>query len=73
MLQWLGDSARVAIQRKSVFSDNSYRQSPFETQYVSLPGPAPLHVHCIATVLWQSCETRVEYNLSQLITKDLVR
>lgn len=73
MLQWLGDSARVALQKRGAFSDEGFRQTPHEVRNLSLPGPAPLHVHCIATVLWQSCETRVEYNLSQLITKDLVR
>lgn len=73
MLQWLGDSARVALQRKAVFSDDGFRHVPHEITHMTLPGPAPSHVHCIAAVLWQSNETRVEYNLSQLITKDLVR
>jgi len=73
MLQWLGDSARVALQRKAAFSDDGYRLTPHTVPMATLPGPAPQHVHCIATALWYSCETRVDYNLSQHITKDLVR
>ncbi|XP_052766452.1 baculoviral IAP repeat-containing protein 6-like isoform X2 [Mya arenaria] len=72
MLQWLGDSARVALQRKATFSDDGFRPTPYQMSGLSLPGPAPLHVHCIATALWHSCETRVDYNLGQLVTKDLV-
>ena len=73
MLIWLGDSARVELQRKAVFSDDGFRPSPHELSGIALPGPAPSHVHCIASILWQSHELPVEYNLSQLITRDLVR
>ncbi|XP_053375851.1 baculoviral IAP repeat-containing protein 6-like isoform X2 [Mercenaria mercenaria] len=72
MLQWLGDSARVALQRKAVFSDEGFRHIPCEVTNMTLPGPAPSHVHCIAAVLWHSNEMRVDYNLSHLVTKDLV-
>lgn len=73
MLQWLGDSARVALQRKSVLTDDGFHHMPHEISQITLPGPAPSHVHCIAAILWYNNETFIEYNLISLITKDLVR
>ena len=73
LAQWLGDSARVALQRNGIYTDDAYRPSPRERYDVGLPSPAPAHVHTIAAILWQSHELPVCYNLPDIITKDLLR
>ncbi|OWF45700.1 baculoviral IAP repeat-containing protein 6-like isoform X2 [Mizuhopecten yessoensis] len=68
LLDWLRDSARLSLQRTSMYSAEGYiRGSP-----LCLPSPAPSHIQCVASVLWYSHEAQVEYNLSDLITVDLV-
>ncbi|XP_076097651.1 dual E2 ubiquitin-conjugating enzyme/E3 ubiquitin-protein ligase BIRC6-like isoform X3 [Mytilus galloprovincialis] len=71
LLNWLGDSARVALQ-KTAFSSDGYSRIPHHTTFMSLPSPAPTHIHCVAVILWQSHQLPVEYNLNALITKDLI-
>ena len=73
LLNWLGDSARVALQRMATYSNERYNRIAHLTTFMSLPSPAPSHIHCVAVILWQSHQLPVEYNLSALITKDLVR
>ncbi|KAL4237916.1 Baculoviral IAP repeat-containing protein 6 [Mactra antiquata] len=70
MLQWLGDSAHVALQRQAVLTDDRFHHITPDISHI--PGPASTHVHCIAAILWFNNETLIEYNLSKLITKDLV-
>ncbi|XP_064622207.1 baculoviral IAP repeat-containing protein 6-like isoform X2 [Lineus longissimus] len=73
LAQWLGDNARVALQKNGVYSDDHYRPSPRQTFAMDegLPNPAPAHVHCIAAILWQSSELQITYSLHNIITRDL--
>lgn len=73
LLNWLGDSARVALQKMASYSTDGYGRIPHQTNFTSLPSPAPAHIHCVGVILWQSHQLPVEYNISALITKDLVR
>ncbi|XP_069118544.1 baculoviral IAP repeat-containing protein 6-like isoform X2 [Argopecten irradians] len=66
LLDWLRDSARV--QRNSMFPTEAYSRGSSP----SMPSPAPSHIQCVASVLWYSHEAQVEYNLSELITVNLV-
>lgn len=65
LLEWLKDSARETIQRRT--------GSVPETSGQPLPTPAPAHIHCIAAILWHSRDLAITYNLQELITKDLLR
>lgn len=72
-MDWLGDTARVGLQKSAVYSDDRFRQSAPQTSYLALANPAAVHIHCIAAILWQSHELPVEYNLCLLISKELIR
>ncbi|CAH1791767.1 unnamed protein product [Owenia fusiformis] len=73
MLQWLGDSARIALQKSAIYPDDGWRESPRETSsFEILPSPAAAHVHCIAALLWHSQELGVVYDLHQVVTRDLL-
>ncbi|XP_064603703.1 baculoviral IAP repeat-containing protein 6-like isoform X3 [Liolophura sinensis] len=73
LAQWLGDSAGLALQRTSMFAENSFlNPQASHNQYFSLPNPAPAHIHCIGAILWQSRGQADEHALRDVITKDLV-
>ena len=79
MTDWLGDSARVALQRihggdttQGLLRDG-YPGLPRTGLAVDLPSPAPAHVHCVAAVLWESRERRVNYNLPGIVSRELLR
>ncbi|KAK3576772.1 hypothetical protein CHS0354_014586 [Potamilus streckersoni] len=71
MLHWLVDSARLALQKTSGFASNGFQSTPRETRF-SLSEPSPAHIHCIASVLWQSNENNQQNNFSQLISKEII-
>ena len=73
LTHWLGDSARVALQKTHGFPDEGYRPLPRQLAHVDLPSPAPSHVHCVAAILWHSHELPASYNLPSIITRDLLR
>lgn len=70
LLNWLKDSARLALQRSSITTDG-YRR--VQQELSSLPSPAPSHIQCVSAILWQSNDLPVEYDLGSLITRELVR
>jgi hypothetical protein len=70
LLNWLKDSARLALQRSSITADG-YRR--VQQELSSLPSPAPSHIQCVSAILWQSNDLPVEYDLGSLITRELVR
>ncbi|XP_013417535.1 baculoviral IAP repeat-containing protein 6 [Lingula anatina] len=75
LVDWLGDTARVALQKIGNISDDGYRPSPRDTLTLTaegLPNPAPAHIHCIASVFWHSQELTLNYNLGDILTKELL-
>ena len=72
MLEWLGDSARVCLQRLGEQGDDGYRTLPRDGT-PDIPSPAPAHVHTIAAILWQSQELPVTYDLQAMVTKELLK
>lgn len=69
LLVWLSDSARKAVDRRS-----TNRAMFFQgTSPPSISSPAPVHIQCVAAILWQCHETQVDYDLVDLITPNLVR
>jgi hypothetical protein len=81
LLDWLGDSARVALQKShstgaaaSVMDAAADRyHTTSRVSSASLPTPAVVHVHVVAAVLWKSCEYADRYNVKEIITKELLR
>ena len=76
LLDWLGDSARVALQRSHAgdYMDATHYVSSTRVQSTTdLPNPAPAHIHCMAAILWQSHELPVSYDLAGITTRDLLR
>ncbi len=73
LLDWLGDSARVALQRNSMDSAPSHYPTSRLGSAADLPNPAAAHVHCVAAILWQSQDLPVTYDLPSLVTRDLLR
>ena len=63
LADWLGDSARVALQVA--------HSGTIVT--VSMATPAPVHIHCIAAILWHSQEMPVSYNIRGLVSRELLR
>ena len=70
MIDWLGDSARTALQKAHVGSTEG---SQHYSLAVDLSTAAPAHVHCVAAILWNSQEKHVGYNLFDLVSLDLLR
>ena len=71
---WLGDNARVALQRTGVCVEGDYRpRRSSHMRSTDLPSPAPIHIHCVAAILWHSQELPVTYDLKGIITRDLLR
>ena len=73
MAEWLGDNARVALQKSHGVTDEGYRLLQRRAIPIDLPAAAPAHVHSIAAILWQSWEKSVAYDLCDVITQDLLR
>lgn len=74
LTSWLGDCARSAIQKcHSASDDLLHRQGMHHPTPVSLASPAVIHVHCIATILWNNNERAVTDDLKRIVTKDLLR
>lgn len=72
LILWLGDSAKVAIEKSEMLSlNNGYGPAPHETTYFTLPHPAAAHVHCIAAILWYSRNLPVCSELRSIITPEL--
>jgi len=70
MIDWLGDSARTALQKAHGGLAEGYHHYGLP---VDLSTAAPAHVHCVAAVLWNSQEKHVGYNLFDLVSMDLLR
>ena len=73
MTEWLGDNARVALQKSHGVTDEGYRLLQRHPVPPDHPAAAPAHVHCIAAMLWQSWQQTVHYDLHGIITQDLLR
>lgn len=81
LLDWLGDSARVALQKShSAMADSAADRfhstaatSSSRTVSNSLPVPAVVHVHAVAAVVWKSHEFAEIYNVHDILTKELLR
>jgi len=79
LLDWLGDSARVALQKsRSTYPDASTDRfhstsSVPRMSGIGLPTPAVVHVHVVATILWKSHEFMDTFNVKEIITKELLR
>ena len=78
-MDWLGDSARVALQKSNVASalssDYTDRFRPVlpQSSCVGLPAPAATHVHTIAAILWHNHEQIEISDISDIITTELFR
>ena len=78
-MDWLGDSARVALQKSNVplapSSEDIDRMHPVvpRTSYVGLPAPAANHVHTIAAILWHNQEWIENFDVTDIITTELFR
>jgi baculoviral IAP repeat-containing protein 6 len=76
LMNWLGDSARVALQRAhgSVASvDGTVRYhmaAPPNSSCVGLPTPAVAHVHVVAAILWHNHGRVID--MKQIISRDLL-
>lgn len=70
LLNWLKDSANLALQKSSISSAEGYRR--IQQELSPLPSPAPSHIQCVSAILWQSNDLPVDYDLGCLITRDLV-
>ncbi|XP_071961824.1 dual E2 ubiquitin-conjugating enzyme/E3 ubiquitin-protein ligase BIRC6-like isoform X2 [Antedon mediterranea] len=68
LLEWLGDTARVALHKHSTYQRAPHTLSPLE---VGLLAPSPAHIHCVATIIWSSFELPVPYDLRSLLTQEL--
>lgn len=81
LLVWLGDSARVALQKSHSASagsadnpaDRFHSTQASRTTCFSLPTPAVVHVHVVAAILWKSHELTDRYGVKEIITKELLR
>ena len=70
LLDWLGDTARVALRKHSHFQRAPHTLSPSEA---GLLNPSPTHVHCVATIIWASHQQQTSYNVASLLTNELFR
>jgi len=78
-MDWLGDSARVALQKSSVPSalsaedvDRFHSVVP-RSSCIGLPAPAANHVHTIAAILWHNQEHVENFDMTDVITTELFR
>jgi len=78
-MDWLGDSARVALQKSNVPSapslenvDRFHSVVP-HSSCVGLPAPAANHVHTIAAILWHNQEQTENFDMTDIITTELFR
>ena len=79
LIDWLGDSARVALQKSSVTSslsseanDRFHPVAP-QSSCIGLPAPAANHVHTIAAILWHNHEHVENFDVTDIITTELFR
>jgi len=79
LMQWLGDSARVALQKSNITSalgsdsfDLFHTVLP-QSSCIGLPAPAATHVHTIAAILWHNHEKMENFDISDIITTELFR
>ncbi len=70
LLDWLGDTARVAAWKHSHFHRTPRTLSPAEA---GLLNPAPAHVHAVATIVWTSHQQGNTYDVASLLTNELFR
>ncbi|XP_072169396.1 dual E2 ubiquitin-conjugating enzyme/E3 ubiquitin-protein ligase BIRC6-like [Diadema setosum] len=68
LLDWLGDTARVALHMHSSYMRAPHTFSPVES---GLLHPAPIHVHCVAAVLWATFTQSTIHNMVNMITTEL--
>jgi len=79
LMNWLGDSARVALQQSNASSvlnsEDTDRYHPIvpQSSCVGLPAPAATHVHTIAAILWHNHEQIENFDISDVITTELFR
>jgi len=80
LMDWLGDSARVALQKSNVTSaslssedTDRYHAVPPQSSCIGLPAPAATHVHTIAAILWHNHEQIENFDISDIITTELFR
>ena len=79
LMDWLGDSARVALQKSSVPSALSsddvdrFHSVLARPLCVGLPAPAASHVHTIAAILWHNQEHIENFDVTDIITTELFR
>ena len=78
-MDWLGDNARVALQKSNVTSalsskaNDRFRTVVPQLSSVALPAPAATHVHTIAAILWHNHEQMDNFDISDIITTELFR
>jgi len=78
-MDWLGDNARVALQKSNVTSalsseaNDRFRTVVPQLSSVGLPAPAATHVHTIAAILWHNHEQMDNFDISDIITTELFR
>jgi len=78
-MAWLGDSARIALQKSSaplaLSSENANQFHPVvpRSSSVGLPAPAANHVHTIAAILWHNQEQIENFDMTDIITTQLFR
>ena len=75
LMEWLGDSARVALQKShSSAAENSDRFHSSHQPGAVLPMPAVAHVHTVAAILWHNHDqTASGVNMKQVLTRELLR
>ncbi|XP_041468480.1 baculoviral IAP repeat-containing protein 6-like isoform X2 [Lytechinus variegatus] len=67
LLDWLGDTARVALHMHSSYHRAPRTFSPIES---GLLHPAPIHVHCVAAVLWAThSQNNVQHMVNMIPTE----
>lgn len=74
LLQWVHDSSRVAAHRMSGpmgYTGASAGSSSASSREYGLLMPSPSHLHCVAAILWHSYELPVDYDLPDLLNRDL--
>jgi len=79
-MNWLGDSARVALQKSKAAASplssedaDRYQSVLPQSSCVGLPAPAANHVHTIAAILWHNHEQMENFDITDIITTQLFR
>ncbi|XP_077994932.1 dual E2 ubiquitin-conjugating enzyme/E3 ubiquitin-protein ligase BIRC6-like isoform X2 [Glandiceps talaboti] len=73
LVDWLGDTARVALQKHGREHGGSFQRAPrtLSPAEQGLSMPSAAHVHCVSVIIWKSYEKPVEYDLPGVLTRDL--